>query len=218
VRAIADGLAARLVDRVVLTSDYGDVTCRSLATQHGLADADWDYVERPRHLARDKSPIEDAMLHALLETEGRGLPKATHVVLLNPTSPLRQPATIDKAVELALADDLATVVTVCATVIPHRLWHPCQTGRWQPSRSLYGSARHPMRQDWDAHYFEHGAAYVVRRDVLDRGTLYGEPASVVETTEVEACDIDTEADLVVARALWHEYRKCDYTIGRKEQG
>jgi CMP-N,N'-diacetyllegionaminic acid synthase len=104
--SIEQALAAKSVSEVVVTTDSEDIA--EVARQFG---ASVPFL-RPAELATDSAPTEPTMLHALLEMEkGRG--RFDQVLLLQPTSPLRLPGTLDNAFAAFLtakADSLLGVV------------------------------------------------------------------------------------------------------------
>lgn len=99
-------LGAAVLDRLVVTSD--DEAVLAYAEACGV-----EAVRRPAELAGDRAPVVDAVLHLLATVGGRW----DHVVLLQPTSPLRRSADIDEATH-ASARQGAPVVTACVALQP----------------------------------------------------------------------------------------------------
>lgn len=117
---------------------------------------------RPGELAADDTPMAPVLRHALATVEEQEGGRYDFLVLLDPTSPARQPSWITDAVTL-LGDRSSWdgVVTVSA---PH--FHPVWVG-------VHGAADEPDRME---RYFAAGAG-VTRRQELDRylrvnGALY----------------------------------------------
>src|SRR5581483_2688930 len=97
---------SRALDRVVVSTDSSEIAdvARGLGAE---------VLERPAELAPDDTPMTEVVLHALRE-----LSDCEFVVVLQPTSPLRQPEHIDAAVEQLRTTGADTVVSV--TRVPHR--------------------------------------------------------------------------------------------------
>src|SRR5258707_10081177 len=103
-------LGAAGLDRVILSTDDGEIAAagRSL----GL---DVPFL-RPAALAGDEAGMVPVMRHMLDWLAEEGIAEAT-LVLLQPTSPLRQARHIDEAVALLLDSGAETVVSVVE--VPH---------------------------------------------------------------------------------------------------
>jgi N-acylneuraminate cytidylyltransferase len=91
-RAINSAAQSGVVDFVVVSSDDRNIL-EAAKVAGAIA------IQRPTDLATDTSAIEDAISHALQKfSEDHEVPKT--LVLLQPTSPLRQSSTISDAVHL----------------------------------------------------------------------------------------------------------------------
>jgi CMP-N-acetylneuraminic acid synthetase len=152
--------------------------------------------KRPASLARDDTPILDVLLHALEEIERSG-PKATAVVILQPTSPLRAPEDIDLAIEL-FETKRADTVTAVSAAKDHPYW--CWTEQRDGSITPFFSAREMAfdRAQLPPALIENGAIYVVRREILQTGSIYGDKVVPFRIDEERAVDIDFAHDLARA--------------------
>jgi CMP-N,N'-diacetyllegionaminic acid synthase len=153
---------------------------------------------RPSIIAGDSSPAIDALFHAVewLEREG---PRVDAVVLLQPTSPLRQGRHIDEAVELFRATGADTVTAVSPAPV-HPFW--C----WKPEgveiHPYFSSAHVGMpREALPPALVENGAVYVIRRELLSTGSIYGKRVAGYLMDASEAIDIDTIDDFERAELL-----------------
>lgn len=166
--------------------------CRSLRL-------DVSYV-RPAHLATDEAPMADALLHALDHLEALRGAAPEHVLLLQPTSPLRTAQDIDGAIDTYLASGAESLVSV------HEMSeHPYEcvadnkdgwTYLRRPERTVH------RRQDYGENfYFVNGAIYLCRTDVFRRERAFlreGNTALYVMPRE-RGLDIDTPEQLELAR-------------------
>jgi N-acylneuraminate cytidylyltransferase len=184
---IDEAKRARLLDRIVVSTE--DPAIAAVAASLGT-----EVIPRPTELATDTAPTELALIHAVESVRARGF-MPTLVVTLEPTSPLRRAATIDRCVELALDSGADSVICVVEVTAP--------LGRVVDGRFEYlvkGQAR--RRQDREPLYAECGVAYVTRVDVLVlRRSVIGADTRAVIVPPDEAIDINTPVDLVIAEAL-----------------
>lgn len=97
-------LKSSFIDDVVVSTD-----CRGIANISQAAGAEVPFI-RPPYLAEDNSQTIDVILHALnfLEQVGRAY---DYVVLMEPTSPLRQPEDVEGAYRLLLKTGASSVVS-----------------------------------------------------------------------------------------------------------
>jgi CMP-N-acetylneuraminic acid synthetase len=181
-------LAARRIDRVILTTDDPDVA--ALGRAAGIT-----VVERPAEIAADASPVIDAVVHAL---DATGVADPAAIVLLQPTSPLRTGADIDAALALFEASGLP----VCSVVRvedahPARMYR-IDRGRLVPQMPDLATAR---RQDLPPLYLRNGAIYIVGPAQLARREIICDPMAPYEMPAERSANVDAEIDLVMLEAL-----------------
>ncbi|MCC5915629.1 MAG: acylneuraminate cytidylyltransferase family protein [Balneolaceae bacterium] len=154
---------------------------------------------RPKELARDSSGSREVLLHAISFYEERGYKPET-IILLQPTSPLRNSAHIKEALQL-YSSDLDMVVSVKETKTnPYRvLYEESEEGYLEKSKD-------PERLDnpklippvWEFN----GAIYVINsRSLIEQPiSKFKKIRKYVMPAEV-SIDIDTEADWKYAQYL-----------------
>jgi N-acylneuraminate cytidylyltransferase len=190
-RAINSAVQSGVVDFVVVSSDDRNIL-EAAKVAGAIA------IERPAELASDTSAIEDAISHALQKfSEDHQVP--TTLVLLQPTSPLRQSSSISDAVHLFTENDsVGSVYGV--TEAEH---HPYKTfiatdSTLLPVGSIEDLSR--SRQELPKAYRQSGSIYVVGvQDFLAAKSLYLSPVRWIEVSREEAIDVDTPADLEAVR-------------------
>lgn len=186
------------IGRVLVSTDDADIA--DAAIQAGAEAPSL----RPAELARDKSPMLGVVQHAITvaEEEGRWVEA---VVLLQPTSPFRTGAQIAAAMQCYEASGADTVTSVrIAAEHPYYAWR-LEGEALAPFYSL--QHQQTVRQALPPAYFETGAIYVLRREVLDEGEFYGDRIVPYEMDEVSSLDIDTPQDLAFAEFLISRYQK-----------
>jgi N-acylneuraminate cytidylyltransferase len=152
---------------------------------------------RPTELARDTTPTEPVVRHAIAAARAaEAAPDA--VMLLQATSPVRLPGTLSRAV----AQLEATGVDSLVGVVPQApfIWTEGRAGA-EPTAAYDVTAR-PRRQDLTPHtlrYRETGSLYLTRTWVYDElDNRIGGRVGLFVMDELEGIDVDTELDLEVA--------------------
>jgi CMP-N-acetylneuraminic acid synthetase len=162
---------------------------------------------RPAELASDTAGSSDVAVHVLREEQAAGR-SYDWVALLQPTSPMREPARWHEAFGLVRAGGCDAVIGVS----PVRD-HPFHVLRLQPGGGLApwsdASGLKQRTQDLPPAVRVNGSLYLVRSGALLEQNTFFPPSTLGVTCDQpwEDADIDTEADWVVAEALGRHYGK-----------
>jgi len=186
----AAALGAHRLHRTILSTDDAEIA--TLGRTLGL---EVPFL-RPTALASDLAEMVPVMRHALdWLSEQRGIAAAA-LVLLQPTSPLRQARHIDEAVELLPNSSAETVVSVVE--VPHQ-YSPLSVMTMHADGRLTPFLPGPpilRRQDKPRVFARNGPAILaVRSTALRRGTLYGETTIGYRMSAADSLDIDEPNDL-----------------------
>jgi CMP-N-acetylneuraminic acid synthetase len=194
VYAIEASTGAKRVSRTVVSTDDDGIA--SIASRFGANVP----FRRPADLAQDETPSVDALIHAVDHLEAVG-PKIDTVVLLQPTSPMRQSRHIDEAVDLHASTGVDTV-TAISPAPSHPFW--CWKRDKEEIVPFFSRAHVSMsRTELPPAFIENGAIYVIRRSLLTTGSLYGERIAGYLMESDDAIDIDTAEDFQLAEKLMH---------------
>ena len=201
--AIEKALSVREIDRVIVSTD--SETIAEVARSHG---ADVPFL-RDAALARSDTPMTPVIIDALSRVEAEG-EYYDYAVMLQANSPLLRSEEILAVTQKIVTESHDVVFTVC------EVGHPPQwTLHLRPDGPAF--AFHDMcdtsgdrRQDLDVLYRSTGAVYAVSIPYL-----FGNPATarlclpapgqrsaVVVTDCFSSVDIDTELDLLLAKAIF----------------
>jgi N-acylneuraminate cytidylyltransferase len=198
--AVATGLAASLVSRVLCSTDD-----QQIADAAREAGAEVPFL-RPAELAGDLSEDWPVFMHALdyLDRIEGWLPDL--IVNLRPTSPLRTPTHVDDAIRLLLDTGADSVKAVClARQHPHKMWLREPNGRIEPYlKTPFRFDRGPdvPRAQLEDIYWQNGVVDVTRREViLEQRVMIGRRVAGLITQPAESIDIDTPLDLQLAELL-----------------
>lgn len=197
--SIAAGLQAKTVTRTIVSTDDEEIA--TVARQYG---AETPFL-RPAEFAQDHTtdlPVFQHALNWLAENEGY---HPEIVVQLRPTSPIRPPDCVDRAVQVLLdhpqADSVRGVVP--AGQNPHKMWRITPQGPMTPLLSVPGIPEpyNAPRQALPPVYWQTGHIDAIRLSTISqKGSLSGEVIFPLILDPRYAVDIDTLNDW--QRAEW----------------
>lgn len=180
---------SKYVDRIVISTDSERI--KETALQYG---GDVPFL-RPDALASDTATTLEVVIHAIdsLEKEGD---RYDILLLLQPTSPLRDSVDIDGALDLfarAGGKGVASVSPVADHPILMRTMG--EDGRLKKLLAIGSTAR---RQDMEAYYRINGSIYVNAIASLDDSTSFNDNPVGYPMERSHSVDIDEMADFHMA--------------------
>lgn len=193
--AIAAAREVGLFDRIFVSTDSPDYARE--AAREGV-ETPW---LRPVDLAADTALVTDAIRHTLEAFLQRG-ERFDTIVLLEPTSPLRQPEDIAAVVDAAEAEGWDAAFTVSAVPLPY---HPLKQFQLDADGAarfvMNGASPNVNRQSLSRTFVRNGLAYAARSVAfLQTGSIHGTRARAIEIDR-PVVSIDTDEDFVAAAAL-----------------
>jgi len=202
--AIAAGLACPAIDVVIASTDDEEIAgeARRLGARVPFM--------RSGELASDQAPMLDVLLDCVARMD-RGGESFDFLVLLQPTTPFRNPDVLAQAID-ALRQQPS--YDSCVAVTPVIDSHPKRLRRIENACLLpylaEGDSERQQRQDHEADkaYRRCGAFYITRISALrETGSLYGRKILPWVVDGASAVTIDEPFDLLLARAVWETERK-----------
>lgn len=157
---------------------------------------------RPHEHATDEAGAEEVALHALDWAAQKFGSMPESVMLLQPTSPFRGPASIAQADALLRADAAAQGILGVKAI--HRtlatLYRLEDGGRLAPLAA--GRVSGARRQDLQPLYTPNGAMYLVRASALrEHRSFFPEACRALVMDALSSLDIDDEDDWAIAEAV-----------------
>lgn len=197
---IKAALESKLLTRAILSSDDDEIM--RIGKECGVEVP----FRRPPELAGDATPTVDVTIHAVQLMEKQGF-FPDIIVILEPTSPLRQAEDIDNAIRKHIETDADSVVSVTKT--DH--WHPIRAKKIENDilfNYCLEEREGVRRQDLPPAYFRNGAFYSVKRDVLmNERRLYGRITRPYIMPPERSVDINEEIDVRLAEMLLVESQR-----------
>jgi CMP-N,N'-diacetyllegionaminic acid synthase len=188
--SIESGLKSKYIDKVVVSSDDEEIL--SIASKFKL-----DIIKRPDSLASDTATSFDAIKHVLSISK-----HYDYVLLLQPTSPLRNNTHIDKAIELLGQKNADAIISVCE--MDHSpLWSNTLQEDGALDTFLRDDVLDKRSQELEKYYRVNGAIYICKLDKLlkEEGFFLKDNIYAYIMNRASSVDIDEQIDLDFARLL-----------------
>ena len=177
------------IDDVFVTTN--DSKVKEIALQYNAK-----VIDRPEELSGDNEPTVSALKHAL-----EFINDVEHVVLLQPTNPLRPSNLLFDAFEIYQKQGLESLFTVS------RSWE--KLGKIVDNQFLpFNYTKGQRSQDLEPLYYENGLLYIAKASLIKKDILISDNAYPLEINHIYAkVDIDTQDDFDYAKYLLQKTNK-----------
>ncbi|WP_123377657.1 acylneuraminate cytidylyltransferase family protein [Aliarcobacter butzleri] len=185
--SIEAGLNSKYIDKVVVSSDDDEIL--NISLNFGA-----ETIKRPVELASDTATTFDAIKHAIENVE-----KYDYIVLLQPTSPLRNEKHIDEAIQLLEEKNADAVVSVCE--MEHSpLWSNTLPNDGNMRGFLRKEILNKRSQDLEKYYRLNGAIYICKTAKLleEQSFFLKDSIFGFKMDRKSSVDIDEEIDFRLA--------------------
>lgn len=194
---IGAALSCSRIDKVLVSTD-----CAEIASVSSELGAHVPFL-RPPELAEDSSSMVDVLRHAWENCFDNNNQRYSHVVLLQPTSPLRSVSHIKSALDYysEIGSGADTLVSVYRA--PEKsgwLMSPDSNDERYIKFCFDVSSGNPMRQRLKQYFMPNGALYIARGECLDAG-LYSPRTLFYVMSFEDSIDIDTKAEFDQAEKI-----------------
>lgn len=196
---------SKYLDTIVVSTDSGEIA--EIARRFG---AETPFL-RPPELATDEAPSIDAVEHAYRYYQGLGR-RFGYIVLLEPTSPLRESGDIDAALEKMIDSRMDAVVSVCRA----EATHPAFLFRMEDHKALKpfqgGDFRPLRRQELEPVYFLEGTVYASKAETLFKKRNFCHEKTIgYEVPKWKSPEIDDAVDFMLVEAIMN-HRKTGHGL------
>ncbi|MGH2307421.1 cytidylyltransferase domain-containing protein [Aliarcobacter sp. ERUVET-8] len=188
--SIEAALKSKYISKVVVSSDDEEIL--NISSNFGA-----DIIKRPYELANDTATTFDAIKHTI-----NNLEKYDYIVLLQPTSPLRNEKHIDEAIELLEEKQADAIVSVCE--MDHSpLWSNTLPKDGNMKNFLRDEVLNKRSQDLEKYYRVNGAVYICKTDKLleNKSFFLKDNIFAYIMDRKSSIDIDEEIDFLFAERV-----------------
>lgn len=194
--SIECGLKSKYCTDLIVSTDDSNIA--EVAKSYG---ANVPFL-RPEHLSNDTAKSADAVLHAVDFQEKIGK-KYDLIVLLEPTSPLRDTTDIDFAIEQLLCIEKAES---CVSVTLNESAHPTFLFYKEEDHMLNSFMTKDnviRRQDLQKLYYPEGSFYIVKTETFKKSqTFYIDHYTLgIDLPKWKSFEIDTLEDFIIVEAI-----------------
>lgn len=179
---------SKYIDKIIISSD--DEKIEEIAKKEKVY-----FSKRPSELATDEAKTVDVVVNLLLKEENL----TDYIILLQPTSPLRNHKHIDEAIEFLLMKDADAVISICET--DH---NPLWCGIIKENLSLKGFINNDLflkrSQELPKYYRLNGAIYICKTNLFLKEKTFFLPDKIYGfiMDKKSSIDIDDEFDFQLA--------------------
>ena len=192
---------SKYISKTVVTSDDEEIL--NIAKTYKV-----DAIKRPKELASDTATTFDAIKHAIQSSEEI----YEYIMLLQPTSPLRDTKHIDEAIELLNAKDADAIISVCE--MEHSpLWSNTLDDDLSMKGFLKEEVLNKRSQDLKKYYRINGAIYICKREKLleEKSFFLKDKIFAYLMDKRVSIDIDEEFDYEICQLLMNK----NYLVDRE---
>lgn len=190
--SIKVGQRCEKIDRLILSTD--DKKIADIGQEYGI---EVPYI-RPPHLATDEAMALDVFQHAMHFVMDQGyVPDA--LLVLQPTSPLRDETDIEKAISLLENSDFDQVISI-TSVSQHPYWMKTLGNNYEVKPFVQDQLKALRRQELPQLYIPNGAVYIYRKEYL-LNPQHNPRVGAVIMDQWKSVDIDNPLDFFLAEQL-----------------
>ena len=190
---IESAISSRYLEKIFVSSD--DNSILEIASEEGV-----NCIERPANLAEDTSSMESVIMHSIEQIDKQGI-GFKYLILLQPTSPLRDSKDIDLACKKFIqlkADSLISVTNLESTVLKTLVKD--DNGFLRPAFDNKFPSMN--RQQLPLAYKPNGAIYIINKKLfLNNPTLFQKNTAMYEMKENKSIDVDSINDIYAIEKL-----------------
>ncbi len=191
--SIEQAKASKYIKDVFVSTDCAEIA--EIAIKYG---AKVPFL-RPEYLAKDETSTADVLIHLINELTKVGF-KYDYILLLEPTSPLRNTEDIDLAYEKLIKSEAKSIVGVSRVESQHPLF--CVSIDKDDFIHSDNNFKVFRRQEISELYFFEGSIYISEiQTFLEKKNFYHKETIAYNVPKWKAFEIDDEVDFIITEAL-----------------
>ena len=200
--SIESALECKYIDEVMVSTDYEDIA--KIAKEYG---ANVPFL-RPKNLASDTATSFDAVANVIEYYKNTLKKEYDYIILLEPTSPLREDDDIDKMI-MKIVENEKNFDSITSIGEVHE--HPSIMKKILNKDFLENYSKDlelkSRRQDNDIAYFPYGVAYIIKmKSFLNEKTFYTKKNTFFEIKRYQCYEIDDIYDfLAIENIMKYEW-------------
>ncbi|MBC3797059.1 acylneuraminate cytidylyltransferase family protein [Acetobacterium tundrae] len=186
---------SKYLDRIIVSTD--DEEIKNVSLDYG---AEVPFL-RPQELAKDDTPSSEAIYYTMKKLIDDANEKFEYLILLQPTSPLRDEKHIDNAIEMLLEKKEQFDSLVSVTELEHPVYWNRVIGSRQELNSFleYDKDKLFRRQDFEKTFRLNGAIYLIEVGIFMKYKSFETDSTMAFFMDrISSTDIDTKDDFEIA--------------------
>ena len=189
--SIESGLKSKYINKVVVSSDSDEIL--NISKKYGA-----DIIKRPNELASDMASSFDSIKHAIENIKET----FEYLILLQPTSPLRNNWHVDEAFELLYEKKADAIISV-SEMVHSPLWSNTLPKDGSMANFLKDEVLDKRSQDLEQYYCLNGAIYICKIDrfLQEKSFFLNSNIFAYKMDRESSVDIDEKFDLQLAEML-----------------
>ena len=192
------------ISRLILSTDSEEIA--KIAQKLGI---EVPFL-RPKKYSKNNSPTSDVIFHALDYLKKTENYEPDIITILQATSPLRQPSTIDKSVRLLVNSNATSILGVSQMKQNPFLAFTLGSNKFLKPH-MKNFQKFFQRQKFPKFYYPSGSIYTFWKKTLEEyGNIYGPKIKQQVVSKEESIDIDDILDLFISENIlknWKSYKK-----------
>lgn len=192
--SIEQARAAQGIDSVWVSSDSEEIL--QTALNYGA-----NPIRRPPEISGDGATSESAWVHALMVIEATTA-RVSRVIGIQATSPIREAADFDRALEQFVRDDLDSLLS-CCEIEDFFVW---KINAGSPTGVNHDYRNRQRRQNIERRYLENGSFYIFKPEILRRdNNRLGGRIGLYAMDKHKMFQIDSPTDIPLVEAIMRGY-------------
>jgi len=182
----------KYLDKIVVSTEDKEIA--EISKKYGA-----EVTIRPKKLAGGKILIIDVLRHIIKKLTSQG-ENFEYIVLLEPTSPLRNVGDVNKVIKKAIKNNCDSVSTII--LVEHNPYKMFKLNGDKIKPAFGSKYLFVGRQSLPKIYRLNGAVYIFKTKVLLRSdNFFGKDARAIIMPEERSADINNELDFIIAESI-----------------